>query len=141
MRYEPGTLEVVVWKDGREWARDTVKTTGAAARLAIEAETASVTADGVDVAYVNVAVLDAEGLVVPDAKVPVEFSVEGHGEIVATDNGDETDFDDFRSPRRKTFNGRAQAIVRAVRGASGEIAVTVASPGLSPARATVAIEL
>ena len=138
VRYEPGTLEVVVWKGGREWARDKVKTTGAPVRLAASAEAASARSDGADVCYFNVCVLDAEGLVVPNARVQVEFSVEGPGEIVATDNGDETDFDDFRSPVRKTFNGWAQAIVRPVPGASGEIVLKASSGGLAPAEARAA---
>ena len=138
VRYEPGVLEVVAYKDGREWARDKVKTTGAAERLVAAAERETVAADGEDVCYVNVCVKDAEGLVVPDAKVPVEFSVEGPGEIVATDNGDETDFDDFRKPSRRTFNGWAQAIVRAVPGRTGDIVVKVRSDaGLAPSSVTV----
>ena len=138
VRYEPGVLEVVVYKDGGEWARDTVKTTGAPARLAAEAELPSVIADGEDVCYVNVSVRDAEGLVVPDAKVPVRFEIEGPGVIVATDNGDETDFDDFRKPERKTFNGWAQASVRAVPGDSGNITVKVHSgDGIVPSSVTV----
>ena len=139
VRYEPGTLEVVVYKDGKEWSRDKVKTTGAAARLVAEAETDFVVAGGDDVCYVNVSVRDAEGLVVPNAKIPVEFSVEGPGEIVATDNGDETDFDDFRSLRRKTFNGWAQAIVRAHPGANGNVRVMVSSDGVKPDGVTINI--
>ncbi|MBQ3289853.1 MAG: DUF4982 domain-containing protein [Kiritimatiellae bacterium] len=138
VRYEPGTLEVVVYKDGGEWARDTVKTTGAPARLAAEAEMPSVIADGEDVCYVNVSVRDEKGLVVPNAKVPVRFEIEGPGVIVATDNGDETDFDDFRKPERKTFNGWAQAIVRAVSGKSGDITVKAHSgDGIAPSSVTV----
>ena len=138
-RYEPGVLEVVAYRDGREWARDSVKTTGAPARLAAVAETASAKSDGVDVCYVNVCVQDAGGLVVPNAKAPVEFSVEGPGEFVAADNGDETDFDDFRRPSRRTFNGWAQAIVRPLPGASGEIVVRASSAGLEPAEARIAV--
>ena len=137
VRYEPGVLEVVVYKNGKEWARDTMKTTGAPARLMLEAGTSSVIANGEDVCYLNVSVRDAEGVVVPNAKIPVSFSVEGPGEIVATDNGDETDFDDFRKPLRKTFNGWAQVIVRATPGASGPIRVTAVSDGLSSAAATL----
>ena len=137
VRYEPGTLEVVAYKDGREWARDRVRTTGAPARLALEAEATTFAADGEDICYVNVSVRDAEGLVVPNAKVPVAFSVKGPGEIVATDNGDETDFGDFRRPERKTFNGWAQVIIRAVSGKTGEITVTATAEGLAPATVTV----
>ena len=139
VRYEPGTLEVVVFKDGKEWARDRVKTTGAAARFVAEAETETVVADGVDVCYVNVSVRDAEGAVVPNAKMPVRFAVEGPGEIVATDNGDETDFCDFRSTRRRTFNGWAQAIVRARTRAKGSVRVKVSSDGLDPAVVAIGI--
>ena len=63
------------------------------------------------------------------------FSLEGPGRIVATDNGDETDFDDFRSPKRKTFNGWAQAIIRAEKGAGGVVRVKAESPGLISASA------
>ena len=137
--YEPGKLEVVVYKGGKEWARDVVKTTGAAAKLAVEAESAAIASDGDGLCYVNVSVRDAEGLVVPDAKVPVEFSVEGPGEIVATDNGDETDFGDFRSRKRRTFNGWAQAIVRRIPGRTGHLTVAVTSEGLPAASARVAV--
>ena len=139
MRYEPGMLEVVVYKNGREWAHDKVKTTGAPARLAVEVETKTVAADGEDVCYVNVSVLDAEGLVVPNAKVPVKFEIEGPGEIVATDNGDETDFADFRSKERRTFNGLAQAIVRPRPGSTGNVRVKVLSDGLESAEVSIGI--
>ena len=61
---------------------------------------------------------------------PVKFSIEGPGEIVATDNGDETDFDDFHKPQRRTFNGWAQVIVRAKKGAVGKVSVKAESTGL-----------
>ena len=139
VRYEPGMLEAVVYKDGVEWARDKVKTTGAPARLAVVAETNTVAADGEDVCYVNVSVRDAEGLVVPNAKVPVKFEIEGPGKIVATDNGDETDFADFRSMKRKTFNGLAQAIVRVRPGSTGSVRVKVLSEGLDSAEVSIGI--
>ena len=55
------------------------------------------------------------------------------------DNGDETDFEDFRKPTRRAFNGWAQAIVRARPGQSGTIRVTAKAAGLAPAMATVRI--
>ena len=136
VRYEPGTLEVVVYRDGREWARDVVKTTGPAAKLAADAESGEVVADGEDLCYVNVCVNDADGLVVPTACPVVEFAVEGPAEIVATDNGDETDFDDFRCARRRAFNGWVQAIVRPKVGVKGAVKVSVRSEGLEGASVT-----
>ncbi|MBO5940202.1 MAG: DUF4982 domain-containing protein, partial [Kiritimatiellae bacterium] len=130
VKYEPGVLEAVVFKNGKEWARDRVCTTGDAFSLSLTAETQCVASDGEDICYVNVCVKDSAGLVVPNAKIPVRFDIAGPGHIVATDNGDETDFDDFRKPERRTFNGWAQAIVRATEGCSGKITVTVSSDGI-----------
>ena len=131
--YTPGVLEVVAYKDGKEWARDRVETVGTAAKLAAGAESKTLVADGEDICYVNVSVRDAQGRLVPRAKTRIDFAVEGPGEIVATDNGDETDFDDFRKPTRRAFNGWAQAIVRALPGQVGTIRVTAESEGLAPA--------
>jgi beta-galactosidase len=133
VRYEPGVLEVVTYKDGAEWARDKVETTGAPCKLELEAETSAVAADGEDICYVNASVRDSRGRVVPTAGNGIAFSIEGPGEIVATDNGDETDFDDFRQPVRKAFHGWAQVIVRAIPGTSGTIRIKACSEGLMAA--------
>jgi beta-galactosidase len=137
VRYEPGVLEVVVYKDGAEWARDRVETTGAPDKLVIEPESDTILSNGQDIAYVNVSVRDAAGRVVPRASNRIEFVIEGPGTIIATDNGDETDFDDFRQPTRKAFNGWAQALVRAKAGEAGEIRITAISQGLESATAVI----
>ena len=139
MTYAPGVLEVVAYKNGREWARDRVETADAATKLVATAECDALAADGEDVCYVNVSVRDAKGRLVPRAKMRIDFAVEGPGEIVATDNGDETDFEDFRKPTRRAFNGWAQAIVRALPGQSGAIRVTAKAAGLAPATAELKI--
>ena len=141
VRYEPGVLEVVVFKYGAEWARDRVETTDAPFRIALEAETEALAADGEDFCYVNASVRDSRGRVVPTACNGIVFSIEGPGEIVATDNGDETDFNDFRQPRRKAFHGWVQAVIRAIPGAAGTIRVTAASGDLVPASLPVEARL
>ncbi|MBR2920013.1 MAG: DUF4982 domain-containing protein, partial [Kiritimatiellae bacterium] len=137
VKYEPGVLEVIVYKNGKFWAQDKVETTLEPSQLTIEAEEPSIISDGEDVAYVNLSVRDAKGRLVPTASNEVVFSVEGPGEIVATDNGDETDFADFHLPRRKVFGGLAQVIVRATEGSSGVIRVKAVSPGLGEASCDV----
>ena len=140
VRYQPGTLEVVVYRDGEEWARDTVKTTGAPAALRVEAVNDEIVSDGEDVAYVNVSVVDADGNVVPTASDEVAFSVEGEGFVVATDNGFEGDMADFRLPRHKAFNGRVLGLVRAKEGFDGKLKVTASAPGLEPATVRVDVD-
>ena len=60
----------------------------------------------------------------------IKFSIEGPGEIVATDNGDPTSMESFQSPERNAFNGLALVIVRAKEGQSGTIKLTARSNGL-----------
>ena len=129
--YEPGTLKVVTYKKGAPWAEQTISTTGPAAQLKLEVEGGQ-DADS-DLAFVNLEVQDAAGRFVPNAAVDVTFSVAGPCELVATDNGDEADFASFRSPTRRTFSGRLQAIVRKKPTASGPISLTATSPNLNPA--------
>jgi beta-galactosidase len=84
-----------------------------------------------------VAVVDGNGDIVPQASNNVTFSVTGPGKIVSTDNGNPSDFTVFPSPSRKAFSGLVLSIVRADAGASGDIVVSAASPGLPNASVTL----
>lgn len=133
VRYQPGELRVQAWRDGRPWAEDRVRTAGNATQLHAEADRGTLSADGRDLSFISVQVLDASGQPVPqDARV-LQFRVEGPAELVATDNGDPTDMTAFPSAMRSTFNGRALAIVRALPGAGGRMRVHVQAQGLAPA--------
>jgi beta-galactosidase len=128
--YEPGTLEVVAYKDGRKWATDLVRTAGPPARLDVMPDRTEIRADGRDLSFVTLRVADNDGLVAPRANNRIQFKVEGPGEIVATDNGDPTSFEPFQAPERKAFNGLCLVIVRAKPGQSGRIKLTASSEGL-----------
>ncbi len=128
--YEPGRLEVVAYKNGREWARDEVRTTGEAAKLELSVDRATIRGDDEDLAFVTVRVADKDGLTVPRADQQLYFTVEGAGEFVASDNGDPRSFEAFPLPTRKAFSGLCLVIVRAKPGQSGEIKVTVTADGL-----------
>ena len=135
--YEPGELRVVAYKEGREWATDVVRTAGAAGRLLLEPDRATISGDGRDLSFVTLKVTDGEGRAVPRSMNLIRFEVEGPGEIVATDNGDPTDMTRFPSTERKAFNGLALVIVRARPGAQGRITVTARSEGLREARTRI----
>lgn len=121
--YEPGTVEVVAYKDGKEWARDKVSTTGKANRLKMTEDYA-----GDDLTYVRVEVADKEGNMVPTACNDLKFSISGPGRIVATDAGDPTSHIPFYSTELPAFNGLASVIVE--RTAPGKITLKAQSPGL-----------
>jgi beta-galactosidase len=135
--YEPGTLEVVAYKDGARWATDRVRTAQAARRLRAQPDRATIRADGRDLSFVTVSVVDEHGVLVPRANHLVRFEVEGPGEVVATDNGDPTSFEPFPSSRRAAFSGLCLAIVRAQAGQPGRITLTARGDGLGAATTVI----
>ena len=135
--YQPGEVRIVAYRNGQKWAEQTVKTTGAAAALAMAADRAQLKADGEDLAFVTVRIADAEGLTVPRSNNPVSFKVEGPAEIIATDNGDATSFESFQSSQRKAYNGLCLAILRTKPGQTGAVTLTAESPNLKPATVTL----
>jgi len=138
--YRPGELKVVAYKNGKEWATDSVTTVGAPAKLLLKPDRATIAADGHDLSFVTLTVADPAGLMVPRSKNMIRFEISGPGEIVATDNGDPTDFTVFASKERKAFNGLALVIVKAKRSQTGTIVVTARSEGLADARTTIALD-
>jgi beta-galactosidase len=128
--YQPGELKVVAYKNNQKWAEDVVKTTGDAAKLLALADRQVVKADGKDLIFITIQVSDKDGLMVPRADNDIAFSIEGAGEIVATDNGDATNMVALTSNLRQAFNGLCLVIVRAKAGQKGAIQLTAKSLGL-----------
>jgi len=135
--YQPGTLRVVAYRDGVEWATDTVETAGVASGLALQPDRSMIDADGDDVSFVTLTVRDDAGQPVPRASNLVTFEVSGAGELVATANGDPTNDVVFSSAQRNAFSGMAIAIVRAAPGMVGEVTVSATAPGLAGATVTI----
>jgi beta-galactosidase len=129
--YEPGTVRVVAFKDGAEWATATMATTGAPAGIKLEPDRTALQGDGRDLSFVKATIVDSEGRMVPTANNAISFSVAGSGALVATDNGDAMDRTVFSSASREAFSGLALAIVRANPSQSGEITVTATASGLT----------
>ena len=132
--YEPGELRVVTYKNGKIWATNTVKTAGNAAKLQLTTDRNSLRADGTDLVFVTLQVTDEKGNLVPEAADSITFEVAGPGEIIATDNGDPSDFTPFPSAVRKAYSGMALAIVRTRKGTAGSIVITAKSSGLTSGR-------
>ncbi len=135
--YQPGELKVVAYKNGKKWAEDAVKTTGAAAQISMQADRAEIKADGHDLSFITVKITDRNNLTVPRSKNSIRFEIEGAGEIAATDNGDATDLNSFQSKSRRAFNGMALVVVRSIKGKPGKIKLKAVSDGLQTAEITL----
>ncbi len=131
--YAPGELRVQAYRDGKPWANDRVQTAGIAAKLELLADRRDIRADGDDLVFVTVRVLDAQGRTMPTAADRIAFTVHGPADIVATDNGDPTDMTAFPSHERNAFSGLALVILRGIPGRTGTVTLRATSPQLQGA--------
>lgn len=137
VKYEPGELKVIAYKNNKKWAENVVKTTDKPMKLLASADRDIIKADGKDLAFITIQVTDKDGIVVPRTNNPIEFSIDGYGEIVATDNGDPTNMVSFSSNKREAFGGLCLVIVRSKAGKPGSITLTAISPGLKDAHVKI----
>ena len=141
VKYAPGKLEAKGLRHGRT-VKAMVETTGAAARIRLVPDRATIHAGARDVAVFTVAALDARGRVVPLARDKITFGIEGAGKIIGVGNGDPSchEPDTFVSSlppwSRSLFDGLAQVIVRSTAD-PGEFKLTARADGLKPATAIV----
>jgi beta-galactosidase len=132
LTYRPGTLKAVSRKNGKVVLTREIHTAGAPAKIELTADRKNIKADGKDLSFITVRVLDKDGNLVPDAANKVDFSVKGPTAIVGVDNGDPTSLDSFKVNYRKAFNGMALAILQANEKAGASTFVAT-SPGLQSA--------
>jgi beta-galactosidase len=135
--YAPGALKALGTKDGKVVTAVEIFTTGEPVALGLAADRESIVADRRDVAHLTVQVLDDHGRIVPIADNEVTFELEGEGSLLGVDNGNPTSHEDYKSNRRRAFNGLCLAIVQST-GKPGQIRVTAASPALKSASVIIA---
>ncbi|MBP8776510.1 MAG: DUF4982 domain-containing protein [Bacteroidaceae bacterium] len=130
IRYEPGELKVIAYKDGKKWAEDCVQTASAPAKLELSTDRTNFKANGEDLLFITVRMKDSKGTFAPQASNLIRFSVNGPAEIVATDNGDATSHASFQNHYVQAYNGLALVILRST-SAKGKITLTAESEGLT----------
>ncbi len=136
LQYEPGTLKAVSRKNGKVVLTREIKTAGAPAKIVLEADRSSIKADGKDLSFVTVKILDKDGNVVPYADNLVDFKLKGPAFIAGVDNGSETSHEPFKASYRSAFHGLALAILQ-TEDKPGTITLTATSKGLQPATVVI----
>jgi beta-galactosidase len=136
--YEAGTLEAIAFSDGKEVARDTLRTAGKAAKIVLVADRKTLGLTWDDVSHIEVRLVDANGTIVPDASDPVKFEISGPGRIIAVDSGSVVSTEPFQASERKAYQGRCLAIVRAT--GKGSFKLTAKSGDLEAASVEFAAE-
>ena len=130
VKYEPGTLKVVALDDdGNPVAEKEVKTAGKPHKILLDSDVKTIKANGEDLAYVTVSVVDKNGIPCPTATNQLNFKVKGNGEFKAACNGDATSLELFHLPTMKLFSGKLVVLVESTEEA-GEIELKVTGKGL-----------
>ena len=133
-KYEPGTLKVVAYdKDGNAVAEEEVHTAGKPHHIELSADRNNLTADGKDLSFINVRVVDKNGNLCPDATNQIKFNVRGAGTYKAAANGNSASLESFQAPQMKLFSGQLTAIVQTEE-TPGTIYFEASSPGVKSAR-------
>ncbi len=136
--YRPGVLEARGYTNGVSVKTVRVETTGAPAKLVLQADRTTISADGRDVSLVTVSATDEQGRWVPIADSLVQFEFEGEGKIIGVGNGDPSShepdklIDGSSSPpqwARRLFNGYAQVIIQGGK-TPGQMKLRAKSAGL-----------
>jgi len=129
--YQPGVLKAISKKNGKAILTKEIRTCGAPAKIQLIADRTKIKANGTDLSFITVRLLDKDGNLVSNSDQLIQFSVTGAGFLAGTDNGFQADSLSLKSPKRKSWKGLVLAIVQASR-KKGNITVTAKTAGLKP---------
>lgn len=132
--YGSGELKAITYEGSSETGSITFTTAGKAHKLVLTPDRHKLDTGGDDVGYVMLNVVDEAGKPVPDAVVPVTFSIDGAAEIIAVGNANPKDVARFQQPHRDTFRGACRLVIQP-RGESGKIMIYAESPRVFSATA------
>lgn len=139
-KYEPGVVKVVAYNDkGEAVAQSEVRTAGEPHHIELSADRATIKADGRDLAFITVKVVDKDGNLCPDAEHSISYSVTGEGFYRAGANGNPVSLELFHEPKMQVFKGMMTAIVQS-NGDSGTITLRAKSKGLKSASIVITAE-
>ena len=128
--YEPGTVKVVAYdSEGNAVAQKEIHTAGKPYRIELEADRTAIKADGKDLSFVTVKVVDKDGNLCPMADNEITFRVKGAGSYCAGANGDPISLESFQEPHMHVFSGMMTAIVSSSE-EPGDIILEATSKGL-----------
>ena len=140
VKYEPGTVKVVAYNEaGEAVAESEISTAGKPHHIELEVDRATIKADGRDLAFVTVRVVDKDGNLCPNASNVIRYVVKGAGSYRAGANGDPTSLELFHEPQMRVFSGMMTAIVESS-DKPGTITLTATAKGLKSASITIKTE-
>jgi len=130
VQYEPGELKVVAYKNGEVVVEKKIVTAGKPHHLELTPDRTEIDADGSDLSFITVKVVDKDGNFCPLADNLVNFNIEGPATIAAVGNGNAATTEPFQANYRKAFNGLCMLIIKSKRNELGGIEIIASSEHL-----------
>ncbi len=138
--YEPGEVKVVAYNEsGKAVAEKTIHTAGKAHHIELSASRSTLNADGKDLTYVTLRVVDKEGNLCPNDNRLLQFKVKGAGRFLASANGDPTCLDAFHLPQMHAFGGMLTVILESGE-QPGQIELSVHGKGLKSGKISITVQ-
>ncbi len=134
--YQAGTLKAVGYNNNQAMQTAELKTANTVTQIKLTADRKSIFADGQDLSYVTVELVDENGLRNPLAENEFTFTINGPAEIVGVGNANPVSAESYTLPTRKAWQGRAMVIIR-TREKEGIITVTVSAKNLKSQNITL----
>ena len=134
--YHAGRVEVIAYSDGKECGRDEILTASDEVVIAAKADRTQIPADGSDIAYIDICMQDALGILNPNADKAVSISLDGPGEIMGYGSADPESEENYYDMVAKAYEGKLRAAVRGT-GETGKIVVTLSADGLESVKVDV----
>lgn len=129
--YQPGKLKAIAYDElGNILASHIRRSFGDAASIMLDADKDTMVSDGQDIIFLEISMVDREGHPVENANNRVHVSVTGAGQLIGLDNGDSTDYDQYKGRSRRLFSGKLMALIGSTTEA-GKLRIEVSSKELN----------
>ena len=137
--YQAGILKAIAIENGKSVGSVVLATRNAPTHIHLVPDRSEIKASRNDLCYVDIQIVDDQDRLVPNAELPVTFSVSGEGEIAGVGSGNPADMTSFKGSSKKTFRGRCMVILRPS-GKTGQIKLRANANGLDGGEVTVEVE-
>ena len=138
-KYQPGTVKVVAYDaNGKAVAEKVMKTAGEPYKIVLDADRNSIEADGKDISFVNVKIVDKEGNFCPTDEREISFKVKGAGVFKAVANGNPSSLESFQTPKMKLFSGQLTALVQSAE-KGGTITLEATAKGVKAGKISIEV--
>lgn len=134
--YEPGELKAVGVENGKEVAECKLETVGEATSIRLAPDRKTIRADGQDLSFITVEVVDKDGKLQPNAAQEIQFELAGPGSIAGLGNADLKSEEPYQGSQCRAFHGRALVVLRSAK-TTGELTLRAQAAGLAGAETTV----